>query len=128
MTEMQEPALECRNVSVAFGPVTALSQVSLRFEAGLVHAVVGQNGAGKTTFARVMAGLIQPQSGEVLVQGKPVATGSVNGARAAGVELVHQSFALPPSFTVGEAMEFGAQRNRSVFTRGQTSACWKPSA
>ena len=124
MTEMQEPALECRSVSVAFGPVTALSQVSLRFEAGLVHAVVGQNGAGKTTFARVVAGLIRPQSGEVLVQGRPVAAGSVKGARAAGVELVHQSFALPPSFTVCEAMEFGAQGNRSVFTRGQLERRW----
>jgi ABC-type uncharacterized transport system ATPase subunit len=124
MTEMQEPALECRSVSVAFGPVTALSQVSLRFEAGLVHAVVGQNGAGKTTFARVVAGLIRPQSGEVLVQGRPVAAGSVKGARAAGVELVHQSFALPPSFTVCEAMEFGAQGSRSVFTRGQLERRW----
>src|SRR6185369_12894955 len=124
MTEMPEPALECRSVSVAFGPVTGLSQVSLRFEAGRVHAVVGQNGAGKTTFARVVAGLIRPQSGEVLVQGRPVAAGSVKGARAAGVELVHQSFALPPSFTVCEAMEFGAQGNRSVFTRGQLERRW----
>ena len=125
MTDMQEPALECRSVSVAFGPVAALSQVSLRFDAGLVHAVVGQNGAGKTTFARVMAGLIRPQSGEVLVQGRPVAAGSVKDARAAGVELVHQSFALPPSFTVCEAMEFGAERNRSAFTRGQLERRWK---
>ncbi|MDA9405652.1 ABC transporter ATP-binding protein [Bradyrhizobium sp. CCBAU 45384] len=124
MTDMQEPALECRSVSVTFGPVTALSQVSLRFEAGRVHAVVGQNGAGKTTFARVVAGLIRPQSGEVLVQGRPVAAGSVKGARAAGVELVHQSFALPPSFTICEAMEFGAKGNRSAFTRRQLERRW----
>src|SRR5438034_784785 len=125
MTEMQEPALECRSVSVAFGPVTALSQVSLRFEAGLVHAVVGQNGAGKTTFARVAAGLIRPQSGEVSVGARPVVAGSVKDARAAGVELVHQSFALPPSFTVAEAMEFGAQQNRGIFTRGQLERRWR---
>jgi ABC-type uncharacterized transport system ATPase subunit len=65
MAEIQAPALGCRNVTVSFGPVTALADVSIQFETGLIHAVVGQNGAGKTTFARVAAGLIRPQSGEV---------------------------------------------------------------
>src|SRR3954452_22411821 len=108
MLKVEAPALGCRNVTVAFGTVTALSDVSIQFESGLIHSVVGQNGAGKTTFARVAAGLIRPQSGEVLVGTRPIAAGSVKDARAAGVELVHQSFALPPSFTVAEAMEFGA--------------------
>jgi general nucleoside transport system ATP-binding protein len=125
MTEAQEPALACRNVTVAFGPVVALSDVSLRFEHGLIHAVVGQNGAGKTTFARVAAGLLRPQPGEVSVSGHSIASGSVSDARAAGVELVHQSFALPPSFTVAEAMEFGARRDRSIFTRGQLFRRWR---
>ncbi|MGA2043204.1 MAG: ATP-binding cassette domain-containing protein [Roseiarcus sp.] len=125
MNQGQEPALACRDVTVAFGPVTALADVSLRFEAGLIHAVVGQNGAGKTTFARVAAGLVRPQSGEVLVCGRRVAVGSVKEARAAGVELVHQSFALPPSFTVCEAMEFGAQKNRAIFTRGELERRWR---
>jgi general nucleoside transport system ATP-binding protein len=125
MTEAQEPALECRNVTVAFGAVVALSDVSFRFDPGLIHAVVGQNGAGKTTFARVAAGLIRPQSGEVSVNGQSIALGSVSDARAAGVELVHQSFALPPSFTVAEAMEFGARRDRSIFTRGQLIRRWR---
>ncbi|MDR3474954.1 MAG: ATP-binding cassette domain-containing protein [Devosia sp.] len=125
MTEVRPQALECRNVTVNYGPVTALSGVSIGFEPGLIHAVVGQNGAGKTTFARVVAGLVRPQAGEVSVGARTIAGGSVKEARAAGVELVHQSFALPPSFTVAEAMEFGAQRDRPIYTRGQLGRRWQ---
>ncbi|WP_246693758.1 ATP-binding cassette domain-containing protein, partial [Mesorhizobium sp. WSM4315] len=50
---MDNPALECRDVTVAYGSVMALSGVGIAFEQGKIHAVVGQNGAGKTTFARV---------------------------------------------------------------------------
>ena len=77
----------------------------------MIHAVVGQNGAGKTTFARVVPGIVKPASGSVSrFRYANCRTGKVQAARAAGVELVHQSFALPPSFTVAEAMEFGAER------------------
>src|SRR5579871_5162896 len=124
MNPVERAALGCRGVTVAFGSVTALDDVSVAFEPGLIHAVVGQNGAGKTTFARVAAGLIRPRSGEVFVGGRPIEAGSVKDARAAGVELVHQSFALPPSFTVAEAMEFGAQRDRPIFTRGELARRW----
>jgi ABC-type uncharacterized transport system ATPase subunit len=117
-------ALECGDVSVNFGEVRALRDVSLGFETGQIHAVVGQNGAGKTTFARVCAGIIRPSSGQLIINGEPVPVGKVNAARAAGVELVHQSFALPPSFTVAEAMEFGAQRPGAIFTRGGLEARW----
>jgi len=125
MSERAPLALECRGVTVLFGAVTALDDVGIGFEAGLIHAVVGQNGAGKTTFARVAAGLVRPQSGTTLVGGAPVATGSVRESRAAGVELVHQSFALPPSFTVAEAMEFGAREDRAIFTRGALARRWR---
>jgi ABC-type uncharacterized transport system ATPase subunit len=120
------PALECRDVTVRYGDVVALSGVGVAFEEGRIHAVVGQNGAGKTTFARVASGLVRPQSGEVSVRGRAVATGHVREARLAGVELVHQSFALPPSFTVAEAMEFGAQGHSGLFSRAGLRRRWKP--
>lgn len=123
-TTMPQHALECGDVSVLFGEVAALRQVSLGFEAGRIHAVVGQNGAGKTTFARVCAGIIRPSSGQLLIGGQPVPLGKVNAARAAGVELVHQSFALPPSFTVAEAMEFGAQGRGALFSAKTLRARW----
>jgi simple sugar transport system ATP-binding protein len=119
------PALECRDIAVQYGEVAALSGVSAAFAPRLIHAVVGQNGAGKTTFARVAAGIVAPQRGSLAIAGRAVATGHVRAARAAGVELVHQSFALPPSFTVAEAMEFGATRHRPIYTKRGLERRWR---
>jgi simple sugar transport system ATP-binding protein len=60
-----------------------------------------------------------------MIDGRAVPTGSVTGARAAGVELVHQSFALPPSFTVAEAMEFGSERPGGIYTRSGLEQRWQ---
>jgi ABC-type uncharacterized transport system ATPase subunit len=122
---MPAAALECCDVTVHYGDVAALVGVSVAFSLGMIHAVVGQNGAGKTTFARVAAGIVGPDSGTLSIAGRDVRTGSVKEARAAGVELVHQSFALPPSFTVAEAMEFGAQSRRPIFSRSGLENRWK---
>ncbi len=105
--------------------MTAISGLSIEFAPDLIHAVVGQNGAGKTTFAHVAAGLVRPERGQVTVNGRLLPTGSVPKARAAGVELVHQSFALPPSFTIAEAMEFGSTRQGGVFTGRSLARRWE---
>ncbi|MCP4385076.1 MAG: ATP-binding cassette domain-containing protein [Hyphomicrobiales bacterium] len=117
-------AIECRDVSVRYGDVAALTDVSVGFAPRLIHAAVGQNGAGKTTFARVAAGIVRPVKGTLAIGGKDVPVGHVTLARAAGIELVHQSFALPPSFTVAEAMEFGAEGGRGVYTRKELERRW----
>jgi ABC-type uncharacterized transport system ATPase subunit len=117
-------AIECRGVSVEYGDVKALVDVSVGFAPRMIHAVVGQNGAGKTTFARVAAGIVQPVRGTLVIGGREVPVGNVGAARAAGIELVHQSFALPPSFTVAEAMEFGADSGRGIFTRRELERRW----
>ena len=119
MIAADPPALHCRGIRVTYGEVTALAELSIAFERGAIHAVVGQNGAGKTTFARVAAGLIRPDAGSLHIHGRPLRLGRVAGARAAGVELVHQSFALPPSFTVAEALEFGASGGIGLYGRRQ---------
>jgi ABC-type uncharacterized transport system ATPase subunit len=119
-------ALECRDVTVHYGEVAALAGVSVAFPPRMIHAVVGQNGAGKTTFARVAAGLVKPVAGTLSIGGRVVPTGNVNLARGAGVELVHQSFALPPSFTVAEAMEFGATGKGGLYSRKALEARWLP--
>ncbi|WP_187969704.1 ABC transporter ATP-binding protein [Aquibium microcysteis] len=116
--------LACQDVAVRYGDVVALDDVSISFRRGLIHAVVGQNGAGKTTFARVVSGLVRAQKGSVEIGGARLAGGSVNDARQAGVELVHQSFALPPSFTVAEAMQFGASGG-TLYTRGRLERRWQ---
>ena len=94
-------------------------------EPSRVHAIVGQNGAGKTTFARVAAGLIRPDAGAVWVHGRALRLGRVARARAAGVELVHQSFALPPSFTVAEALELSVGGGLGFFTRRRLRDRWR---
>lgn len=125
MTKDRFPIFECRNVTVRYGHIVALSDVGAAFERGMIHAVVGQNGAGKTTFARVLAGLVQPASGDLKIDGRPLAGGNVKEARRSGVELIHQSFALPPSFTVAEAMQFGAEGGR-LFTKANLEKRWQP--
>ena len=119
MTVADPPALSCRGIRVTYGEVTALADLDITFPRGAIHAVVGQNGAGKTTFARVAAGLVRPDAGSLVIEGRTLRLGRVAGARAAGVELVHQSFALPPSFTVAEALEFGAGGGIGLYNRGQ---------
>jgi ABC-type uncharacterized transport system ATPase subunit len=120
-----DAALACTGLTIRFGDFTALADVTLQLEANRIHAVCGQNGAGKTSFARACAGLIAPAAGTIAVGDKPLRGGQVSAARAAGVELVHQSFALPPSFTIAEAMEFGLTgRAGAVFTRGGLDARW----
>ena len=117
MTDADPPALHCRGIRVTYGEVTALADLEIAFARGAIHAVVGQNGAGKTTFARVAAGLVRPDAGSLAIDGHALRLGRVAGARTAGVELVHQSFALPPSFTVAEALEFGAGAGIGVYSR-----------
>lgn len=117
MTAADPPALHCRGIRVTYGEVTALADLDIAFARGAIHAVVGQNGAGKTTFARVAAGLVRPDTGSLAIDGRALRLGRVSGARAAGVELVHQSFALPPSFTVAEALEFGAGGGIGLYNR-----------
>jgi simple sugar transport system ATP-binding protein len=117
--------LECVDAGVNYGEFVALSNVTATFDAGLIHAVVGQNGAGKTTFARLVAGLVRSSNGCVRVDGRQLRGGSVDAARQAGVELVHQSFALPPSFTVVQAMEFGARRGGLAFSKRGLANRWR---
>ena len=86
----------------SFPGVRALDGVSLDLKGGEVHALVGENGAGKSTLIKIVTGLFRPDSGTVLVDGRPVDFGSPRDAIAAGVSAVHQERNLIPRFSVGE--------------------------
>lgn len=101
------PALELRGISKRFGETQALDDVSCVVRTGTVHALLGENGAGKTTLMRIAFGLVAPDQGRVLLEGKPLALGSSRAAIAAGIGMVHQHFTLVPSMTVAENVALG---------------------
>lgn len=119
-------AVSCERLSVRYGDVVALDDISLNFEVGMIHALVGQNGAGKTTLARTIAGIVSPAGGSVSAHGQGLPPGDARAARDRGIGMVHQSFALPPSMTVAEALEFGStRRSRRGFSRRGLNARWQ---
>ena len=84
--------------------------ISLSVAPGQVHALLGENGAGKTTLMNVLYGLIQPDEGEILIDGKPARFHSPKDAIAAGIGMVHQHFMLVPVFTVAENVTLGIEQ------------------
>lgn len=83
-------------LSKSFGAVRALRDVSLRFESGKVHGLVGANGAGKSTFLHILGGVVQPDSGSVMVDGTAVSIGNPREAAELGFSFIHQELALIP--------------------------------
>ena len=93
-TPATEPIVEMRDISVAFGGVHAVERVSVDLRAGEVVGLVGGNGAGKSTLMRVLSGAHPADSGEILVNGKPVSIGNPRDAKALGIETIYQTLAL----------------------------------
>jgi simple sugar transport system ATP-binding protein len=88
------PIFEARDVTKRFGRVIALRGVSFDLRPGEVHAIVGDNGAGKSTLIKILSGVLQPTSGEILIDGSAVSLASPREARAHGIETVYQDLAL----------------------------------
>ncbi len=84
-------------------------------EPGEIHALLGENGAGKSTLMNVLYGLLQPDSGEILVDGKAIKIKGPGDAIAAGIGMVHQHFMLVPVFTVAENVMLGAEPAKAGF-------------
>ncbi|MEV6032429.1 ATP-binding cassette domain-containing protein [Nonomuraea sp. NPDC052116] len=100
MTENGTPLLETHEVSLAFGSVRALADVSLTLRRGEITALVGDNGAGKSTLVRCISGIHRPQSGRIVFDGAETDFRSPEDAREAGIETVHQNLALVEDLTV----------------------------
>ncbi|MCX8071018.1 MAG: ABC transporter ATP-binding protein [Candidatus Binatia bacterium] len=114
--------LEVRGIRKLYGTIPALVRVDAEFYAGEVHAIVGENGAGKTTLMRILAGEEFPDSGEIRLAGRPVRLRSPNDARALGVAMVHQHFALAESMTVAENLALALAEPREWRIASRTLA------
>ena len=102
-------AVELRHISKRFPGVIANKDVSLKVESGSVHALVGENGAGKSTVMKILYGMQRPDSGEILVNGQVVNFKTPNDAIEAGIGMVHQHFMLADNFTVLENIILGSE-------------------
>jgi general nucleoside transport system ATP-binding protein len=101
------PALELRGITKRFGDLVANDSIDLDVGRGEVHALLGENGAGKTTVMRIAYGLTQADAGQVRVGGEPVAIRSPRDAIAHGIGMVTQHFSLVRPMTVAENLALG---------------------
>ena len=99
--------LTLKNISKEFPGVKALDDVTINIERGTIHGLVGENGAGKSTLIKVLAGIYQPNEGEIILEGKPCRFGSPIEARHAGISVVHQEIKLAEPLSVAENMFLG---------------------
>ncbi len=106
------PAIEFRNISKRFGPIQALSEVSLSGHAGSAHAITGENGAGKSTLMKLLAGVYPPDSGAIALDGRDIRFGGAASARAAGVSTIFQELTLLPNLTIAENVFLGREPRR----------------
>jgi rhamnose transport system ATP-binding protein len=105
----EPPALALVNVSKSFGAVRALQGVTLELHAGEVHALAGENGAGKSTVVKTFAGVYRPDSGDVRLDGDPVVFHGPGDAQQAGVAVIYQEPTLFPDLSVAENIFMGRQ-------------------
>lgn len=108
------PVLEIRDISRRFGNTQALDGVSLRLYPGEVHALLGENGAGKSTLIKIVTGVYQPDSGQILLDGRPVHIGSTLAAQRLGIAAIYQEPLMYPDLNVAENI-FIAHAGRGPF-------------
>jgi ABC-type sugar transport system ATPase subunit len=103
------PLIEARGVTKSFGRVVALRGADFAAWPGVVSALVGDNGAGKSTLIKIFSGALQPDGGELFLDGQPIRISSPAEARQLGIETVYQDLALAPSLDVASNLFLGRE-------------------
>lgn len=104
---MTPPLLEMQDIRKSFGGSTALDGVSFDVRPGEVHALVGENGAGKSTLMNIASGVLQPDAGRILWDGRPMPPLDPRKAQQLGISFVHQELALVPQLSIAENIFLG---------------------
>ncbi|ADB30450.1 ABC transporter related protein [Kribbella flavida DSM 17836] len=105
--------LELSGLTKSFGSLVANDHIDLVIEPGQIHCLLGENGAGKSTLMNMLYGLLQPDSGEIVIDGEKVAITSPRDAIGHGIGMVHQHFMLVPVFTVAENIMLGRENTHA---------------
>jgi erythritol transport system ATP-binding protein len=115
MNEIVEPGrkgetvLAARNVAKSYGSIHALKGVNFDIHRGQVTTLFGENGAGKSTLMKILSGVVQPTSGEIILDGEPVIFASSSQARDRGISIIHQELSLAPNMNVRDNIFMGRE-------------------
>ena len=106
--------IEMKSIEKHFGRVIALAGVSFDLKPGECHCLLGDNGAGKSTFIKTMSGVHEPTAGEIFFEGKPMRFDDPRDAIAAGIATVHQHLAMIPLMSVSRNFFMGNEPERKI--------------
>jgi len=115
MSPQREPVLQARGLIKRYGRVTALDGADFDLYAGEILAVIGDNGAGKTSLIKALTGAVVPDAGEIRLEGRPIHFRSPQDARLAGIETVYQDLALSPALSIADNLFLGRERRAPGF-------------
>src|SRR2546425_8118744 len=107
------PLLHAINITKSYAGVQALKSASFELRAGEVHALIGENGAGRSTLIKIITGAVEPDSGEIKLNGEAITHNSPRVAKQLGIAAIYQQPALFPELTVAENIALGLEERRA---------------
>jgi erythritol transport system ATP-binding protein len=107
--DVREVVMAARNVAKTYGSIRALKGVNFDIHRGQVTTLFGENGAGKSTLMKILSGVVQPSSGEIILDGQPVVFSSSTDARNRGISIIHQELSLAPNLSVRDNIFMGRE-------------------
>ena len=117
MPKNENTILKVTNLSKSFLSAKALDNIQFDLQKGEVHALMGENGAGKSTFMKILMGLLTPDSGEIIFEGNEVRVNNVHQMLSKGIAMIHQEILTVPELTVAQNIFLGREANGKFWLR-----------